>query len=167
MRVLVILSLAATAPALSRTIVETFGAPRDVIEDGPLGGNGGSQWSDGGEVHLNGEISSMELNTGSGVDGIRVKYGDVWGDNHGYSGDGAYQQTFTIGKGARITIVQGRGGDSIDMLEFITDDGAVFGPYGGNGGEPFVAVHPGCFLSYLSGMAGDRLDSLTLHWDCP
>ena len=34
----------------------------------------------------------------------------------------------------------------IDELEFITDDGMVFGPVGGGGGSPFVSSHPGNFL---------------------
>ena len=80
----------------------------------------------------------------------------------------------------------------IDELEMITDDGMVFGPVGGGGGDAFVAgPHPGrvkisvilsckeqvsdvlfvmfagCYVSYLSGSAGSRLDSLTIHWECP
>ena len=34
----------------------------------------------------------------------------------------------------------------IDELEFITDDGMVFGPVGGGGGSPFVSSHPGNHL---------------------
>ena len=67
----------------------------------------------------------------------------------------------------------------------ITDDGMVIGPVGGGGGGAFVAgPHPGrvknvcdfelqvrcyagCYVSYLSGSAGSRLDSLTIHWECP
>ena len=56
-------------------LTETFG--KQTIEDGPYGGgwimffnatvsiyskgSGGSPWTDGGEVHLNGMISSMEI----------------------------------------------------------------------------------------------------------
>ena len=39
-------------------------------------------------------------------------------------------------------------------------------PYGGSGGSPFVSARPECALSYLSGNAKDRLDSLTLHYEC-
>ena len=55
----------------------------------------------------------------------------------------------------------------LDELEFITDDGSVYGPVGGGGGGPFVSTHPGCYLEYFSGSSGSRLDSLTLHWECP
>merc|ERR1739838_1265184 len=160
-----LLLLFAVVPILSRTIVETIGAPGNVIEDGPYGGNGGDPWTDGGEVHLNGDISSVEVRTGSEVDSIRVKYGDVYGENHG--GGGGSVHSFDLSPGAKITIVQGRSGGRVDELEMITDDGVVFGPYGGNGGDPFVAIHPGCYLSYLSGSAGGKLDSITLHWECP
>ena len=146
-------------------IIETFNGVKNVIEDGPYGGNGGSQWTDGGEVHLNGDITSVELRSGSEVDSIRVKYGDVWAENHGGGGGGVH--TFDLNPGAKITIVQGRYGKRLDALELITDDGLVFGPFGGNGGTPFVAIHPGCYLSYLSGSSGTRLDSITLHWECP
>jgi len=165
MKFLIVFLFFVAPPTLSRTLVETIGGSREVIEDGPYGGNGGGQWTDGGEVHLNGDISSVELRSGSEIDSIRVKYGDVWGENHG--GGGGSLHSFDVNPGAKITIVQGRSGKRLDELELITDDGVVFGPYGGGGGAPFVAIHPGCFLSYLSGSAGSRLDSVTLHWECP
>ena len=34
---------------------------RGVIEDGPFGGNGGSAWTDGGDIHLNGLPSAVEI----------------------------------------------------------------------------------------------------------
>merc|ERR1712154_430338 len=154
-----------SAPVIPRTIVGTIGDHGNVIEDGPYGGNGGSQWTDGGVVHLNGEISSVEVRTGAEVDSIRVKYGEVWGENHG--GGGGTLHSVDLNPGAKITIVQGRAGSRLDELELVTDDGVVFGPFGGGGGAPFVAIHPGCFLSYFSGSAGARLDSITLHWECP
>merc|ERR1719391_462435 len=145
-------------------IVETIGA-RQTIEDGPFGGSGGSPWTDGGEVHLNGDISSIEMRTGSRVDSIRVKYGDVWANNHG--GGGGSPHVYDLQPGEKIIIVQGRQGSRIDQLEFITSAGSILGPVGGNGGSTFVATHPGCTLSYLSGSAGSALDSITLHWECP
>merc|ERR1711953_1206846 len=98
---------------LGSEIVESRG--RQTIEDGPYGGNGGSPWTDGGGVHLNGLISEIELRTGSEVDSIRAKYGDVWGDTHGGGGGDAH--TFQINPGAKIVIVQGRSGSRLDELE--------------------------------------------------
>merc|ERR1712029_110995 len=144
-------------------IVESFGAQS--IEDGPFGGDGGSQWTDGGEIHLNGPITAIELRTGSEVDAIRTQYGETWGPIHG--GGGGASHIFKLNPKSKIIIVQGRSGNRIDELEFITDDGMVFGPVGGGGGSPFVSSHPDCYLSYFSGSAGSRLDNISLHWECP
>merc|ERR1712168_330299 len=136
---------------------------RQTIEDGPFGGSGGSPWTDGGAVHLNGDISGISIKSGSEVDAISVKYGDTWGPEHG--GGGGSVHTFNVNDGAHVIIVQGRSGGRIDEIEFITDDGAVLGPVGGGGGSPFVSTCPGCYLAYLSGSSGSRLDSITLHWE--
>ena len=40
-------------------------------------------------------------------------------------------------------IAQGRAGSKVDQIEFITNEGEVFGPFGGSGGDPFVSSHPG------------------------
>ena len=71
-------------------------------------GNGGSLWTDGGEVHLNGLITEIELRTGSEVDSIRTKYGEVWSNDHG--GGGGSSHAFSLNAGAKIVIVQGRSG---------------------------------------------------------
>jgi hypothetical protein len=44
-----------------------------VIEDGPFGGDGGSGFTDGGQIHLNGPITAIELRTGDRIDAIRVR----------------------------------------------------------------------------------------------
>merc|ERR1719431_3281 len=155
-----IVTNASYVPAVVENVMENS------IEDGPYGwsGHGGIPWSDGGEVHLNGDISSIFLRAGSHVESIRIKYGDVWGEQHG--GGDKEATTFNINPGAKIIIVLGRYGDRINELEFITDDAYIMGPVGGEGGTSFVSTFPGCFLSYLSGGAGDRLDRLTFHWQC-
>lgn len=96
---------------------------------------------------------------------IRVQYGGVWGPDHG--GRGGSITNYKLEPEEKIIIVQGRSGGRLDQLEFITDAGRVLGPVGGSGGGPWVAARPTCQLSYLSGSAGSRLDSLTLHWECP
>ena len=127
-------------------------------------------------------ISNNLRRTGSGVDSIRVQYGGTWAGSHG--GGGGSSHIFEVNPEAKIVIAQGRAGSKVDQIEFITNEGEVFGPFGGSGGHPFVSSHPGlrvllspilsykspplgCYLSYLSGSSGSRLDSLTLHWDCP
>ena len=44
-----------------------------VVEDGPFGGEGGSTFTDGGEVHLNGLPSNIEFRTGSRLDAVRFR----------------------------------------------------------------------------------------------
>jgi len=150
-----------------RRIVEKIfvenGQVRKVIEDGPYGGNGGSAWTDGGEVHLNGLPSAVDLRTGSRLDAIRVRYGDAYGAWHGGGGGSPHSCDWDGGK---VVIVQGRAGSNIDEIEFITDNGYICGPYGGGGGSQWVSSHPGCALEYLSGNSGSRIDSLTIHWTC-
>ena len=51
-------------------VIETFG--KETIEDGPFGGSGGSPWTDGGEVHLNGLIAGVKIRSGAEVDAIQV-----------------------------------------------------------------------------------------------
>ena len=46
---------------------------RNVLEDGPYGGSGGSPWTDGGAVHLNGHPSAVDTRTGDRVDALRIK----------------------------------------------------------------------------------------------
>lgn len=46
----------------------------------------------------------------------------------------------------------------------------MLGPFGGNGGREFDSgdfSSEGCYLGYISGKAGMRLDQLFLHWRCP
>merc|ERR1712213_247432 len=132
-----------------------------VIEDGPYGG-------DGGDVHLNGWPSKVTISVGhhdsDRVLGIQIKYGDTTAEWHGKHGSADYD--CDIDTDERISIVQGRAYSEIDQLEFITNKGKVCGPYGGNGGNAWVSTHAGCFLSYISGRSYNRLDAITLHWEC-
>ena len=53
----------------------------------------------------------------------------MFGEHHG--GSGGSLSKFSLNPRASILIVQGRAGDIIDSLEFISTDGLVYGPYGG------------------------------------
>ena len=65
-----------------------------------------------------------------------------------------------------INIV-GHSNGRINSIEFITSLGTVYGPFGTPGsGTPWLSAHPGCKLTYLSGNAGERLDSISLHYYC-
>ena len=97
---------------------------------------------------------------------LEFRYGDTWGEWHG--GQGGQTRIFEFNQGAVVDIVQGLNEDRINQIKFVTSDGSVYGPFGGNDGNSWVSPRPvpNCFLSYLSGKAGDRLDSLTMHYKC-
>ena len=89
-------------------LVETLRQQDDgryTFEDGPYGGSGGDPWTDGGQIHLNGPITGMELRAGSEVDEVRVRYGATWGEWHGGTGGNLY--SFDVREGASIDMIQG------------------------------------------------------------
>merc|ERR1711973_51972 len=103
---------------------------------------------------------SVPLRSGSRLDGVRMKYGEVYSDWHG--GGGGSPHTCEWGADDSVIIVQGRSGSEIDEIEMITAHGIICGPFGGGGGDVWVSTHSGCTLEYLSGTSGSRVDSLTL-----
>ena len=137
---------------------------RFTFEDGPHGGQGGIPFTDGYKRWIHGSITAHEIRAKKEIDAIRARYGDTWGDWHGGTGGDFYE--VTLNEGAYIYLVYGRSQDRTDSLKFISSDGASFGPYGGSGGEAWVASYPECKLAYLSGASQSRLDSLTLHFEC-
>ena len=77
-------------------------------------------------------------------------------------------------QGDRVVRVTGRAGlgpgAGVDQLTLHTSSGRQLGPYGGGGGLQFDTGDRGprgCYLAYISGRAGQRLDQLVLHWACP
>ena len=70
-----------------------------------------------------------------------MQYGGTWAGSHG--GGGGSSHIFEVNPEAKIVIAQGRAGSNVDQIEFITNEGEVFGPFGGSGGDPFVSTHPG------------------------
>merc|ERR1712141_154984 len=138
-----------------------------VIEDGPYGGNDGEAFTDGGNIHLNGPPTKIEIRAKNYVDAIRFTYGDTTTEWHGGSGGSEGGGTCELDDGEQIIIVQGLARKYIDQLEFVTSSGRVCGPYGGREGDDFVSSFPGCFLSYISGASKNWVDSLTFHWECP
>jgi len=156
------------ATSTTNTTNTTNTTMRKIVATGPFGGGGGSEeWSDGELAAAEGGLTAIRVTTleASGwrlVQSIQAKYGHKWGEQHGSDGE---EETFKL-HGAHIIVVQLWSGDFIDGIEFITDQGDVFGPYGGTGGQVEVSSVPGCLLAHLSGTSGELLDSLTLHWIC-
>jgi hypothetical protein len=60
------------------------------------------------------------------------------GDDFGQSPVG----TFTLSPDEQITVVEGRSSAVIDRLSFSTNNGNIYGPYGGTGGDPFRLEGP-------------------------
>jgi len=139
------------------------GGPKFIIDT--FGGPGGTAFTDAG-VASAGLISEVDFRSGDLVDAIRVRYGTVLGNWHG--GIGGVESSFkTRSKDDKILMVFARSGQFVDSLTLVTEQSAILGPVGGQGGSPQVFTHQGCYLQYFSGRAGSLIDSLTLHWVCP
>ena len=95
---------------------------------------------------------------------VNVRYGETWSEFHG--GSGGQPHLIELEEGETIEIVEGRSQKRIDAIEFITNKGRIFGPFGGSGGQPFASAKPGCKLAYFSGSSQTRLDAITLHYEC-
>ena len=51
---------------------------KNSIEDGPFGGDGGSAWTDGGEIHTYGPITAIEVRHGWRVDSLMFRYRQIF-----------------------------------------------------------------------------------------
>jgi len=179
------LSLSSALVVHKRRIVETISVEngklvRNVIDDGHFGsGDDWTDWTDwtDAEVFLeNGWPTAINLSGLDLVEGLRVKYGDTWGEYHGkynHGGNYSWNKSCDWGSDDDVIVVQGQIGiiGYITELELITANGHVCGPYGAGGyGESWISVHPGCNLEYLSGVNdfawGDIIDGLSMHWVC-
>jgi len=177
------LSLSSALVVHKRRIVETISVEngklvRNVIDDDQLGSSGTDDWTDA-EVFLeNGWPTAIDLSGSNTVEGLRVKYGNTWGEYHGNKNDGgnrSWKKSCDWGSDDDVIVVQGKIGiiGYILELQLITANGHVCGPVGAGGyghGESWISVHPGCNLEYLSGVNdfawGDIIDGLSMHWVC-
>ena len=147
--------------------------------DGPFGGYKTS-WSDESQYLQNGPITGIQLRGGDVLDAIRVKYGTIWGPWHGGNG-GRPGWSFELNPEESIVKVQGTGsanhfwyGSIIATIEFITNQGQTFGPYGigdrsyenHNSNWQSIANQPFCKLAWISGDSGSFLKSLSFNYDC-
>jgi hypothetical protein len=54
----------------------------------------------------------------------------------------------------------------MDNIQFVTNN-RTSDAYGGTGGNPIsVPFHVGCYVTFFSGASGDRIDSITSHYQC-
>ena len=83
--------------------------------------------------------------------GVSFKHGERAGENI-YLG----KHVIELDKGEYITQIKGRHGWMIDQLSFTTDDGRELGPFGGDGGIPFICKPTGLRgTAYLHAFSGD------------
>ena len=84
---------------------------------------------------------------------------------HGAGSSDHMSHNFSLSPGEYIDNVTGKSGPLVDSLQFHTNLDHVYGPYGGSRGEEFSVW--GDQLNWISGTAGDSVDSLTFHFaDC-
>ena len=83
-------------------------------------------------------------------------------DSHGSNG-GTLNKCI-LNPNEKITAVRGRYGRVIDQIEFVTNEGKVCGPYGGNGGRHFSKSIPGYHLSCIFGRSGRSVDQIAFVW---
>ena len=82
-----------------------FRADIHTYKDGQFGKYGGNAWDDMGMASANSDITAIEVYSGARINGIRVKYGEHWGNMHGRSL--GTKNLVDLGRRERITSVQG------------------------------------------------------------
>ncbi len=93
-------------------------------------------------------ICGFEISHGPYVHGLKLYY-NINGTLTPGNIYGAYIGTenlagITLGPNERIVSISGRSGDFVDQLEFVTNEGRQFGPYGLPGGTPFAFGKNSC-----------------------
>ncbi len=106
--------------------------------DDNVGGLGGWSFDDDGSGVV-GRIQSIRIRSGQFVNSIQAVYidqngGVIQGPERGAGG--GFEQTISFEPDEFILAVGGRAGELIDQLSFVTNK-KIYGPYGGNGGNPF------------------------------
>jgi hypothetical protein len=124
------------------------------------GGNGGDAFSD--DLTQTCRLAEVNIRHGSEVDAIQGVYttpsgATITGLMHG--GDGGELSNFKLEDGEYITRVEGHSGARTDKLQFFTNRGRSFGPYGGGGGSS-VWVVEGIEVHGFLGRSGSKLDAI-------
>lgn len=111
---------------------------------GTFGGGGGDVFS---EIldNCGAVIQRIEIRSGGVIDSIQITYrlssGKCYtGDLHGGAGGQLHTIDIDVVRGERIIDVFGKSGALVDQLGFITNQGRIFGPYGGSGGKTSMST---------------------------
>ena len=133
-------------------------------------------------IGIDTHITGLEVRAGFAIAAIRVKYGKNWGQWHGKSGGSL--NSFELNYNETIIKVQGTSGileyydySIIQSIEFITNHGRKFGPYGGL--APWTALrsmiiswssstYSKSALAWIDGDVndGDPIKSLSFNYNC-
>ena len=142
----------------------------DVLH-GPFGGSLTS-WSDENLSKDFGSITRVQITSGDIIDAIRFQYGATWGPWHGNFG--AESETIELNS-EKIIKIQGTGssnhfwfGSVIATIEFHTNQGRKFGPYGkgGTGMDPWVIEREQCSLTWIAGDSNSHVESMSFNFQC-
>ena len=116
----------------------------------------------------------MQIRSGDIIDAIRFQYGTTWGPWHGDNGGGSLSPTIEL-NGEKIIKIQGTGsnnhyyyGSVIATIEFHTNQGRKFGPYGigGTGLDSWGTEREQCSLTWIAGDSNSYIESLSFNFRC-
>jgi hypothetical protein len=102
------------------------------------GGTGGGEFAD--NLTETCQLVGVNIRHGSRVDAIQGVWttpsgAHVTGALHG--GGGGELTSFSLAAGEYIVRIDGRSGARTDSLQFTTNTGKTYGPYGGSGGSAY------------------------------
>ena len=141
---------------------------------GPFGGNGGGAFDDASIVNMDQlEIREIVIRSGDYIDSIEFLYHNRVTDellpspHHG--GNGGGENRIILNPGEYIVEIRGRTGKYVDALTLQTNQGRVFGRFGGTGGGPDYdapsqqEMEAGHEVFAFFGRSGQYLDAIGIH----
>ena len=127
------------------------------------GGGGGTEFDDSS---FRGPITRITVRAAAKVDSIQVTYGDQQAGKHG--GDGGTQTVISLAPDEQIIAVFGRSAQVVDQIGFVTQlsnrELRQYGPYGGDGGNPFYIIGK---VSSFFGRSAQLLDAVGVSAAAP
>ncbi|HEX2764951.1 MAG TPA: jacalin-like lectin [Allosphingosinicella sp.] len=147
----------------SGSFIDALGCYLATPTQGPFGGSGGSAFQDPGPILELTRIERITIRSGSYVDSIATTYrlpdGSAQTFSHGGAGGSAHDIFFNSDE--HIIAVVGRSGVYLDNIAFLTEDRQgvrrTHGPFGGQGGAPFIV---NANVNGFFGRSGSLIDSL-------
>ena len=124
-----------------------------------FGGKSGNEFSDNLTETV--RLTRLSIKHGRVIDAIEASWvtsdgKTITGARHG--GSGGSESVITLQEGEYINRIQGRAGAYIDQLMFYTNLDHQYGPFGGDGGNPF-AIENICVGGFF-GRGGRLLDAI-------